>query len=177
MRWIGIPHFLYRLREADNVFQKTTSANRYRGRTKLRQEAHEVLTPEEETAVEKWITRLDDIGISTKGLTSLPDSDIHSSKAYPPIKNQSKTHVMSVITGISRFLDQHPNIANRYSACIQNTRTTARKSSIINSFFNRLSEFRSQCHILPEATDNVDEKYSQCRKSNDTTLSYNIYAR
>lgn len=48
---------------------KTTLANRSRGRTKSRQEAHihqQLLTLEEEIAVERWINRLDDIEIPPK---------------------------------------------------------------------------------------------------------------
>lgn len=59
---------------------------------------------------------------------------------------------------ITGFRNRHPEIADRYSAPIENERAAAGMPETINFFFNRLSEVWSRYHIPPEDTYNMDEK-------------------
>lgn len=137
---------------------KTTLANRYRGRTKPRWEAHtqqQLLTPEEESAVEGWIKRLDDIGIPPKvsQLYQIVTSILRKRNSPSSTENRpGNTHTHVGDHWISRFLDRHPDIAYRYSARIENERAAAGKPETINSLFDRLSEVRSRYKILPKDT-------------------------
>lgn len=141
---------------------KTTSADRYRGKTKPWWDAHpqqQSLAPEEESAIEGWVKRLDDIGIPPKvsNLYQIVASILRKRNLPSPTPNQAtNTHLGE--HWISRFLDRHTDIAYRYSARVENERAAAGKPETINSFFDRLSEVRSRHKILPGDTYNVDEK-------------------
>lgn len=134
----------------------TTLTNRYYGRAKPKREAHlqqQLLTLEEETAVERWIGRLDDIGI--------PPMVQHLHEIVLAILCNRPSGISDPKVGrhwISRFLNRHPDIAYRYSSRIENERAAAGKPGTRNSFFNRLTKVRSRYHIQPEDTYNMDEK-------------------
>lgn len=135
---------------------RTTLTNRYYDRAKPKTEVHvqqQLLTAEEEIAIERWISRLDDIGI--------PPKVSHLYQIVTSILRKRDTTNTPADVGhhwITRFLNRHPNNAYRYSSRIENERAAAGKPETINSFFNRLTEVWSRYHILPKDTYNMDEK-------------------
>lgn len=135
---------------------RATLTNRYYGRAKPKPEAHvqqQLVTFEKETAVERWIGRLDDIEIPPM-VQYLHEIVLAILRKRPSsISDPEVCHHW-----IPRFLNRHPDIAYRYSAQIENECGAAGKPETINSFLNRLTEVQSQYHIQLEDTYNMDEK-------------------
>jgi hypothetical protein len=124
------------------------------------QAKHQTLSPDEEEEIVRWIERLDDMSIPPRAVHVYQMATAILARRPPDltVPDNKKPKGMIGKKWLGRFLDRHPQLASRFAGRIDNQRVVAGQPAGIRSFFNRLSEIRSQRKIKLEHTYNVDEK-------------------
>ena len=150
--------------------KKSSLAHRRNGR-KSRKEAHvhhQLFTPAEESAMVKWILKLDDCGFPPRldivwdflNKMALPRRAKEKEELVAAGRNEEAA-MLPLGVGkhfITRFLNRHTILACKFTSRIDRQRAYASNPKIIKDHFRKLGRVIQRHGIKPAGISNFDEK-------------------